>query len=67
MACAKVALTVVILCIASVGYKVKKVLFDVPSLPEVEETWWGPGDPGKEDTSVRSFKIDVPEEVAVFA
>ncbi|CAH1183113.1 unnamed protein product [Phaedon cochleariae] len=39
-------------------------LLEVPPIPKIEETWWGPGQPGKSvDTSIRPFKINVPDEV----
>ncbi|XP_030760517.1 juvenile hormone epoxide hydrolase 1-like [Sitophilus oryzae] len=38
-------------------------LTHVPPLPQVENTWWGPGSSRKDDVAVRPFKIDIPEEV----
>ncbi|CAH1183115.1 unnamed protein product [Phaedon cochleariae] len=41
-----------------------KPLLEVPPVPQMEDTWWGPGQPGKSvDTSIRPFKINVPDEV----
>lgn len=37
------------------------MLFSVPPLPELEETWWGPK--GDVDTAIRPFKINISEEV----
>lgn len=35
-----------------------------PSVPKLEPQWWGPGQqPAKEDTSIRPFKINVPDDV----
>lgn len=41
-----------------------KSLFEVPPLPQLEDTWWGPRDPSKEDTEIRPFKINVSDEVS---
>ncbi|XP_018570554.1 juvenile hormone epoxide hydrolase 1-like [Anoplophora glabripennis] len=43
-------------------YMKGKVLFEVPPLPQLEETWWGPRDPSKGDTEIRPFKINVSDE-----
>lgn len=40
-----------------------KSYFNAPPLPKIEETWWGPGAPKQEDTTVRPFKIKVSDEV----
>lgn len=40
-------------------------IFQVPPKPELGEKWWGPGEPGKEDTSIKPFKINVPDEVNI--
>lgn len=33
------------------------------TLPTLQETWWGPGLPTKEDTSIKPFKINISDEV----
>ncbi|GJQ78677.1 Jheh2 [Trypoxylus dichotomus] len=38
-------------------------LLEVPPLPVLEDVWWGPGEPRKVDTSIRPFKIDIPQKV----
>lgn len=38
-------------------------LTSIPNLPVLEEKWWGPGLPQKDDPTIRPFKIDVPKEV----
>lgn len=43
-------------------YKVPNV-FKPPPLPTIEETWWGKGAPSTEDTSIRSFQVNVSNEV----
>ncbi|XP_030766077.1 juvenile hormone epoxide hydrolase 1-like [Sitophilus oryzae] len=35
----------------------------IPPVPTIEETWWGPGSPKKEDATIKPFKINVPDEV----
>lgn len=41
-------------------------LTSIPNLPVLEEKWWGPGLPQKDDPTIRPFKIDVPKEVLNF-
>lgn len=38
-------------------------LTSIPNVPVLEEKWWGPGPPQKDDPTIRPFKIDVPKEV----
>lgn len=45
------------------AYQISK-LFDTPPVPKLENTWWGPRDPSKEDTSIKPFKINVSDEVS---
>ncbi|XP_023310063.1 juvenile hormone epoxide hydrolase 1-like isoform X2 [Anoplophora glabripennis] len=58
-----------VLVIASIGvvlvgiYLKGKSLFEVPPLPQLEDTWWGPRDPSKEDGEIRPFKINVSDEI----
>ncbi|GJQ78777.1 Jheh2 [Trypoxylus dichotomus] len=40
-------------------------LFQVPPLPHLENTWWAVGQPSKVDTSIKPFKINVPEKVLI--
>lgn len=37
-----------------------------PSIPDLGEIWWGSGEPGKEDTSIKPFKINVSKSVSIF-
>ncbi|XP_069705265.1 juvenile hormone epoxide hydrolase 1-like [Periplaneta americana] len=39
------------------------VLNEVPPQPQLDNKWWGVGQPRKMDESIRSFKINVPDEV----
>lgn len=32
-------------------------------VPQLKEEWWGPGKPSKVDTSIRPFKISIPDSV----
>lgn len=36
-----------------------------PKVPVYPDTWWGTGDPTKEDTTIRPFKIDISQSVSV--
>lgn len=36
-----------------------------PSVPKIEETWWGPGLPTEQDKSVKPFKINISDKVRV--
>lgn len=51
------------LSVVYVGIKVNKLLFEIPPLPKLENTWWGPGESGEDDTAIRPFKVNVPDEV----
>lgn len=53
--------------VAFVGYRTYSCLYDIPPLPELKETWWGPGDAksAKLDTTIKPFKISVPDEVSL--
>lgn len=41
-----------------------KIFFTTPDVPELEDTWWGSGDPIKEDKTIQPFEVNVPEEVS---
>ena len=47
-----------------VGHKINNLLQPLPP-PKLEETWWGDGDPWRQDTSVRRFKVNVSEQVSI--
>lgn len=34
-----------------------------PKVPVYPDTWWGTGDPTKEDTTIRPFKIDISQSI----
>nr|CAD7263042.1 unnamed protein product [Timema shepardi]CAD7571341.1 unnamed protein product [Timema californicum] len=38
-------------------------LTSVPPLPNIESTWWGPGQPHNVDKSIRPFRINTSQEV----
>ncbi|NP_001161902.1 juvenile hormone epoxide hydrolase-like protein 5 precursor [Tribolium castaneum] len=44
------------------AYQISK-LFETPPVPKLENTWWGPRDPSKEDTAIKPFKINVSDEI----
>jgi juvenile hormone epoxide hydrolase len=45
-----------------IAYQISK-LYETPPIPKLEDTWWGPRDPSKEDTSIQPFKIDISDSV----
>lgn len=53
--------------VAFVGYRTYSCLYSIPPLPELKEIWWGPGDAksAKLDTTIKPFKINVPDEVSL--
>lgn len=62
--CGKFTLIAVSSLAIFLGVKVNRTFFEVPSAPTLEETWWGPGQSTKEDTSIKPFKINVGEDVS---
>lgn len=36
----------------------------VPPVPTIEEKWWGPGNALKEDSAIKPFKINIPDQVS---
>lgn len=52
-----------------IGYLAFEIylLYKIPPLPILEDTWWGPGDgnSSEEDTSIKPFKINIPEKVSL--
>lgn len=57
------AALVVILTAITVFSKIKSAL-EYPEKPQIEDVWWGAGEPSKTDTSIRPFKINVQDEVS---
>jgi hypothetical protein len=47
-----------------IAYQISK-LYETPPIPNLEDTWWGPRDSSKEDTSIQPFKIDVSDTVSI--
>lgn len=58
----KIVLVVFAALAAYVGFQIKGML-DAPEVPKLDEPWWGPGKPGQDDTAIKPFKINVPDEV----
>jgi hypothetical protein len=57
-------LVVVTVTVAAVGIGfLFFTLNEVPPLPELGNTWWGAGEPRKLDESIRSFKINISDDV----
>ncbi|KAL1508971.1 hypothetical protein ABEB36_003783 [Hypothenemus hampei] len=38
-------------------------LSTVPKTPVYEDIWWGKGDPAKENTNIKPFKVDISKEI----
>lgn len=55
-----VVLAMTLLFISYVYYLLTKN----PEIPKLEETWWGEGVNGKDDVSIRPFKIYVTKQVS---
>lgn len=45
-----------------IGLKIKS-LYEVPPLPPIEDTWWGPKDRSSVSSEIQTFKISFPEKV----
>lgn len=43
--------------------KIRDYLYRIPPVPQLSNTWWGPGEPVGEDDSVRPFKINISDDV----
>lgn len=48
-------------------YSKIKPLVNYPEKPQVEDIWWGPGDASKVDTSIKPFKINIPDNVSFYS
>lgn len=60
-------LTILIsILIAMTLYSTMKSMFKYPETPQVENIWWGAGEPSKTDTSIRPFKINVADNVSIW-
>ncbi|KAI4471847.1 epoxide hydrolase 1-related [Holotrichia oblita] len=59
----KIIFVIVTISIVLIGIKIHDLLFQEPPLPVLENVWWGPGAESKVDTSIRPFKINVPQKV----
>ncbi|KAK9732159.1 alpha/beta hydrolase fold [Popillia japonica] len=60
--CLKIFLAISAILTILIGLKINSLL-EVPPMPVLEETWWGQGQAKKVDTSIRPFKIDIPDKV----
>ncbi|PNF15772.1 Juvenile hormone epoxide hydrolase 1 [Cryptotermes secundus] len=58
----KLLLVSVTLTALVIGY-IFYTLNQVPQLPELENTWWGAGQPRKLDESIRNFKINISDDI----
>lgn len=61
-----VILTVLVAGFSVVVYLQVSSLYEVPPLPRLEDTWWGPRHPYKEETEIKPFKINISDEVSIF-
>lgn len=58
----KLLLISVTLAAVGIGY-LSYTLNQVPQLPELKNTWWGAGQPRKLDESIRSFKVNISDDI----
>jgi hypothetical protein len=58
----KLLLVTVTVAAVGIGFLVY-TLNQVPPLPDLQSTWWGAGEPRKLDDSIRSFKINISDDV----
>jgi hypothetical protein len=58
----KLLLVSVTLAAVGIGY-ISYTLNQVPQLPELKSTWWGAGQRRKLDESIRSFKVNISDDV----
>jgi hypothetical protein len=59
----KLLLVIVTVTAVGIGY-LFYTFSQVPQLPELKTTWWGAGQPRKLDESIRSFKINISDDVS---
>lgn len=52
-----------VLGVLFLGIRIRSVLYAVPPLPSVEDTWWGYGESRDVDLEIKPFRISVPEKV----
>lgn len=64
MGLAHVILAVLTAILSVIVYLQVKSLYEVPPLPRLENTWWGPRDASKEDTEIRPFKLNISDGVS---
>lgn len=62
--CCKIAVLGLSVLAVFLGIKLYSC-FQTPPLPQFENTWWGKGKLGKDDTSIKPFKINIDEKVLV--
>lgn len=57
-----IKLVVITMVVLGLAYTIQKVMQE-PPLPHLEPNpWWGPGEPKPEDTSIKPFKINIPQQ-----
>lgn len=62
----KAVLFFTVVTVAYIGTKIHK-LYEIPPKPVLEEKWWGPGKPTKQDPVViKPFQIKASDEVRLF-
>ncbi|XP_050294838.1 juvenile hormone epoxide hydrolase 2-like [Anthonomus grandis grandis] len=45
------------------SYYIYSKISEIPETPVLDEVWWGKGSPGKEDTAIKPFKIDISKDI----
>lgn len=54
---------VAILTAVTLFLKIKPILTP-PAKPQIDDIWWGPGDPSNMDTSIKPFMINISGDVS---
>nr|QHB21920.1 juvenile hormone epoxide hydrolase 2 [Colaphellus bowringi] len=63
MASCATIIAIIVVLVSTLLFFTVRPLLEVPPVPVLEEKWWGPGSPSKEDTGITPFKINVSDEV----
>lgn len=46
------------------GIRIQRTISAVPNVPELKDTYWGPGEYVKDSPDIKPFKISFPESVS---
>lgn len=57
---------ILIVLVAVLSWYIAVKINTVPDLPKLEPNpWWGPGESREQNTKIRPFKIDIPQQVRI--